>query len=68
MRHYRKNYPTQAEVNAAAREIAAQLKGLPLSVQPNGYGHRIACTVTGCGWSRCHDTVQGARTHAGTHA
>lgn len=56
---------TQADVTAAAQDIADQLKGLPLVVQPNGYGHRIECTV--CGWSKCHDTVQGAKDHAATH-
>lgn len=64
---YRRIVPTQAQVNAAARSIAAQLAGLPLSVQPNAQGHRVSCTVTGCGWSRSYDTVANAREHAATH-
>ncbi|MFC9191448.1 hypothetical protein [Streptomyces cyaneofuscatus] len=58
---------TQEDVNNAVRDIADQLKGLPLVVQPNAYGHRIQCAVPACGWSKCYGTVQGAKDHAATH-
>jgi hypothetical protein len=67
MRYYRQHVMTQDEINAAAQEIADELTGLPLIVQPNGYGYRIECTAKGCGWSRCHGPVQEAREHGATH-
>ena len=59
--------PTQAEVNAYVGKLREQLSGRNLDVTPNAYGHRIACTVPDCGWSKCHDTVTNALNHAATH-
>lgn len=49
----------------SVQEIADQVEGRDLKVQPNGNGHRIECTV--CLWSKCHGTVQEALNHADTH-
>ena len=53
-RYYTPRVPSQAEIIEDCKALATQLEGLNLTVQPNGYGHRIKCDVGGCGWANTH--------------